>query len=101
MRPDDIPKCVDIVANHPVIGPRYGPLIGHLAEAWRGLLGLEACTSAVFHAGEDETLICAVGFSLFVRDDFVREIKREISRVPPFWIGPELTKRVMSGAAQF
>ena len=42
MQPGDIRECVDIVANHPVIGPRYGPAIEHLPEAWLRLLECES-----------------------------------------------------------
>ena len=50
MQPEDIPECVDIVANNPVIGPRYGATIEHLPEAWLRLLQCEAQISAVVHA---------------------------------------------------
>src|SRR4051794_32409594 len=39
MQPEDIPECVDIVARHPVVGPRYGQTIELLAEAWLRTLG--------------------------------------------------------------
>jgi len=48
----------------------------------------------VFHAGEDEQApICLFGFSVVVNDDFVLEMKSQ----PPFWVGPELTRRVING----
>jgi hypothetical protein len=37
--------------------------------------------------------ICFVGVSLFVHDDFVRELKTP----PQFWFGPELARRTMRG----
>ena len=52
MQPGDIRECVDIVANHPVIGPRYGPMIEHLPEAWLRLLQCEAKVTTVIHADE-------------------------------------------------
>jgi hypothetical protein len=94
MQPGDIGECVGIVANHPVIGPRYGPTIGQLAEAYNRVLGSEAQTATVFQAGEDEhAAILLFGFSVIVRDNFVREIKKPSS----FWVGPELTRRVIKG----
>ncbi len=94
MQPADIPECVDIVAKSAVIGPRYGPMIGHLAEAWQRLLGSEANSATVFLAGEGERApICLFGFAVIVRDDFVREIKK----APQFWVGPTLTGRVIKG----
>jgi hypothetical protein len=48
----------------------------------------------VFHACEDERApICLFGFSVIVRDNFVREMKKPSS----FWVGPELTRRVIKG----
>lgn len=94
MQPADIPECVDVLAKHAVIGPRYGPAIGQLAEAWRRVLRSEAQAATVFHADEDERApICLFGFSAMVRDDFLREMKK----LPPFWVGPELTRRVIEG----
>ncbi len=94
MQPADIPECVDIVANHPVIGPRYGRAIGHLGEAWLRLLQREAKLANVVYAGEGSRApICFVGVTVMVRDDFLREMKTP----PHFWVGPELTRRIMKG----
>jgi hypothetical protein len=94
MQPGDILECVGVLAKHTVIGPRYGPTIGHLAEAWHRLLRSETTFATVFHAGDDERApICLFGVSVVVHDDFVREIKK----LPPFWVGPELTRRVIKG----
>lgn len=94
MQPADIPECVDMVAKSALVGPRYGPMIGHLAEAWKRLLGFEASSAIVFLAGEgDRAPICIFGVSVIVRDDFIREIKR----APQFWVGPALTRRVIKG----
>ena len=92
MRPEDISECVDIVANHPVIGPRYGPMIEHLAAAWLSLLQCEAAATMVVRADEGSRApVCFVGVSVFLRDNFVGELKTP----PHFWVGPELTKRMM------
>jgi hypothetical protein len=48
MTPTDVPECVEIVAAHPVIGPRYGPAIQHLRTAWLRLLESEAKIAVVF-----------------------------------------------------
>ena len=94
MQPGDIRECVDIVANHPVIGPRYGPVIEHLAEVWLRLLDSDALITDVIHAEEgSEAPICFFGVSAIVRDDFLCEMKRP----PHFWLGPELATRVMKG----
>jgi hypothetical protein len=96
LQPKDVPACAEIVASHPVIGPRYGATIKHLARAWHSLLGSEAMTTAVFEeVVRDRVHIVGVGVGLFVHDEFVRELKTP----PQFWVGPELIKRVLKGAS--
>jgi hypothetical protein len=38
MHPKDVRKCVEHIAVHPVLGPRYGKLIGKLPAAIRSTL---------------------------------------------------------------
>jgi len=96
MRARDIAECVDIIARHPVLRARYGNAIQHLRPAWLRLLECEArCTVVCEHKEGSQTVICAAGVSLFVTDDFVREVKSG----PLFWLGPELAKRVARGAS--
>ncbi len=94
MQPADVDQCAAIVAAHPVIGPRYGADIEDLGRAWHRLLGAAAINSAVFERlDRKRPEIVGLGFAVFVRDQFVREIK-----TPPLvWIGPELTRRVTGG----
>jgi hypothetical protein len=94
MRPKDVNECVSIVAEHPVIGPRYGRVIKDLRPAWLRLLDCEAKTAVVFEEVEGARVrMWGVGVAVFVDDDFLREIK-----TPPLrWWGPELTKRIMQG----
>ena len=92
MEPDDIPECVDIVAAHPLNGPRYGPLIKHLPEAWLRLLQSESGAPVVIHR-EARSPILMVAVSAFVNDDFMVEIKAP----PHFWLGPELVRRITRG----
>lgn len=96
MQPDDIPECVDIIANHPVIGPRYGRTIDSLREAWRRLLRCEAHNAMVFFTDKGlDAPICFFGITAIVSDDFLHEMKVS----PHFWFGPELTRRTMTGKA--
>jgi hypothetical protein len=96
MRPEDIRECVDIVASHPVIGPRYGAAIADLPEAWLRLLQCEAKAAMVFQVEEGSRApICFFGTTAFVQDDFLREMKTP----PLFWVGPELTRRIVSGTS--
>jgi hypothetical protein len=92
MQPHDVRESVEIIAKHPVISPRYGKVIADLPAAWLSLLSSEACSCWVFYAEEGPRApICFVGVGAIVNDDFVRELK-----IPPhFWLGPELTKRLL------
>ena len=91
MQPGDIRECVDIIANHPVISSRYGPMIEHLPEAWLRLLQGEARIATVVYGGEGSgASIYSYCISAIVPDDFLAEMKRP----PHFWIGPELTRRI-------
>lgn len=87
-------ECTEIVAAHPVVGPRYGAAISSLRKVWLGLLGLEAFRSVVFEEARNScTRIIGMGVSAFVSDDFLLALK-----TPPFfWVGPELTRRLARG----
>jgi hypothetical protein len=90
----DIRECVDLVANHPIIGPRYGSTISHLPEVWLSLIDSEASVASVFYADDGPGApICFFGITAVVQDDFLRDMKRP----PHFWIGPELTRRMIRG----
>ncbi len=98
MQPEDIPECVELLRNHPVIGPRYEPVIEHLPEVWLRLLQCEACATALFHAdGGSRPPICCLGFTVIVRDQFLNELKTP----PHFWIGPEMIRRIVKGESPF
>jgi hypothetical protein len=70
-RPDDIATCVRFVADHPVLGPRYGSAVAQLGTVWRRFLGSDALFSIVSEEtgpGSART-ICSQTAS-FVSDDF-------------------------------
>ncbi len=93
MQPKDVRECAEIVAAHPVIGPRYGTALAKLRPAWSSLLGCEAAVMVVFEKVEgSRTVICATAVAVFVHDEFLRELKKR-----PFWIGPELARRIVGG----
>ena len=52
MKPNDVAGCADIIAAHPVIGPRYGSTVKDLRHSWLRLLGSAAMTTAVFEEVE-------------------------------------------------
>lgn len=92
MKPDDVAGCAEIIAAHPIIGPRYGSAIKDLRRSWLRLLGSEAMTTAVFDEVEKgRVTLAGVGVGVFVRDEFIRELKSR----PQFWFGPELAKRAL------
>jgi hypothetical protein len=94
MLPKDTRECAEIIARHPVVGPRYGRAIQHLQPAWLRLLGSEAIKAAMFEEVNGmKVTTCGFGAGVFVRDDFVREVKTH----PLFWLGPELVKRITRG----
>lgn len=92
MRPKDVRECVNIVAAHPVIGLRYGNGVGDLRTVWLRLLGREAFRAVVFEEGQgSKVALVGVGVSVFVTDTFLLQMKTP----PLFWVGPELTRRIM------
>jgi hypothetical protein len=94
MTPEDVGECVEIVAAHPVIGPRYGKRIGDLCPAWLRLAGSEAMRTAVLEdARAPRARICFVGVAVCVEDRFICELKTR----PLYWFGPELANRVARG----
>ena len=94
MQPEDIPECVNLMASHPIFGPRYGREIEILPEAWLRLLRSEAKITAVIRAGEGpRTPIVCAGITSIVKDDFLCDLKTP----PHFWIGPELARRIVKG----
>jgi len=94
MRPDDVRDCVEVIASHPVIGPRYGSAISDLPAAWARLIDCEAQAMRLFTVGQGRRArVGFVGVSVFVTDAFVRELKAS----DRFWFGPELASRIVRG----
>jgi len=92
MKPNDVARCAEIIATHPVVGPRYGSAIKDLPRSWLRLLGSESMTTAVFEELEKgRVTLAGVGVGVFVHDEFIRELKSP----PQFWFGPELAKRTL------
>jgi len=94
MKPSDIRQCIDLLANNPVIGPRFGALIHDLPEVWLGLLEGSFHAAHVFFADKNPgTPICLAGISVAVSDSFLLEMKTP----PHFWAGPEIARRIIAG----
>jgi len=94
MKPGDVPKCVEHLAAHPVLGPRYGSAIEYLPTAIRSVLGLDSCVAVIFEEIQGSTTrFLGTGLSVFVSDEFLQEFKT----TPRFWLGPELAKRIACG----
>jgi len=94
MRPKDVAGCVEIVAQHPFIGPRYAGILHQLRPVWLSLIGREAFRAYVYEDLQDfPTRLVGVGCSAIISDEFLREAK-----TPPFfWVGAELARRVSDG----
>ena len=94
MQVEDIPACVEIVAAHPVLGPRYGSSVALLQPAWRKLLGSVAfLTVAIQQTDPELSRMLGIQIACFITDEFAAAIAR-----PPLkWIGPELVNRVLQG----
>src|SRR5215469_16071377 len=91
MQPEDIPECMELLANDPVIGKRYEPVMEDVPNVWLNLLQSEACVTALFRIDDGpRPPVCLFGLAVMVRDDFIKDLKTE----PLFWIGPELTRRI-------
>jgi hypothetical protein len=96
MQVEDISTCVEIVAAHPVLGPRYGSGLDHLESAWRQVLGSDAFFALAIKEtapGLSKTLSAQV--ACFITDTFAAEI---VTR-PLKWVGPELVNRILSGTS--
>jgi len=94
MKPNDVPKCVEGIAAHPVLGPRYGRVIEHFPTAIHSVLGRDSLSSVVFEEFHGAaTRFLGVGLAVLASDDFLRELKT----TPFFWVGPELVKRITRG----
>ena len=93
-RPDDIATCVQFIADHPVLGPRYGSAIEHLETVWRRFLGSDALFSIVSEeTGPGSARTICSQIASFISDDFATELA-----TPPLkWIGPELVNRCIHG----
>jgi DNA-binding CsgD family transcriptional regulator len=94
MQARDVLPCVDIIAGNPNIAARYGRWIRHLGPVWLRLLRSECMSTAVLeHADAPSASVGGLGVAVFVRDEFIRELK-----TPPLrWFGPELVARIISG----
>jgi DNA-binding CsgD family transcriptional regulator len=94
MQPDDVTECARMVAEHPIIGPRYGEAIRDLELAWRRMLesdGRAACL--LEEISGSEPILCFVGVSVFVGNEFLEELKK-----PPLqWTGPMLAAELARG----
>lgn len=96
MRAKDVRECVELVTAQPFVAPRYGDSVSNLRSAWSRLLSSGGfCSTSVIEEDLEGSRprMLGVGVSVFVTDDFLREMK-----TPPFvWIGPEFAKRVARG----
>ncbi|MGA9883897.1 MAG: hypothetical protein WBQ34_09285 [Candidatus Acidiferrales bacterium] len=95
MVPKDVRACAEVIANHPVLGPRYqGRALADLSAAWLRVLGSESIVGAVFEESEGSRFVFrGFGISVFVTDDFMWQVKKP----PLVWSGFELATRILQG----
>ena len=91
-QPDDIATCVQFIADHPVVGPRYGPAIEHLGTRVAPFSRLRwvflASSSEETGPGTAARMIGSYTAGI-ISDEFAMELA-----TPPLkWIGPEVVKR--------
>jgi DNA-binding CsgD family transcriptional regulator len=91
---EDLSACVEIIAAHPVLGPRYGPSLERLKSAWSHLLHSDAFFSlAIKETGPGWSKALSAQVACFVTNEFADEIATR----PLRWMGPELANRTQSG----
>jgi hypothetical protein len=94
MKPSDVRPCVEIVATHPIFGPRYGGAIHSLKTALLKRMGHTAMPAIVFDEITGKTRrTLGVGVYAFITNEFADELQKP----PYFWIGPEMVKRIAGG----
>ena len=93
MQLKDVRKCVEHIAAHPILGPRYGKLIHRLPSAIRFALSNGLLTAIFEECQGSTTRHLGAAMGLFVSDDFLHHSKT----APSFWFGPELVKRIDAG----
>lgn len=94
MQQKDVPQCVEHIAAHPILGPRYGKLIKQLPSAIRFALDNTVTRFGVLEEPRDsEYQFLGARMWVFISDDFLQELKT----APMFWVGPELVKRITNG----
>lgn len=93
MGPEDVDRCVSLVAMHPEERRRYGPLLPCLPLAWMKLLATGCLNTTVVDSPDKGAVTTlAVGASAFIDDKLLSELKT----LPRVWIGPTLTRRIES-----
>lgn len=94
LQPKDIGKCVEYVAQHPILGPRYGKSIEQLPAAIRAAQRDTYIAINVFEEIQRSGIrFLGPGMAVFVNENFLSEAKT----TPSFWLGPELVKRIKHG----
>lgn len=94
LKPEDVSTCAEIIARHPIHGPRYGESIRDLLPIWLELLRCEGCLSIVFEEDSGaRTVVLGGALDTFVTEEFADELRKP----PHFWIGPEIVRRIRAG----
>src|SRR5277367_6173031 len=99
MKLKDVDMCMEFIACHPVIGPRYEKNISYLSSAVKAVLNLESVRAFLFEETDETGSVrpFATGIVGFVSDEFARRA----TKPPYFWIGPEITRLTLEGRSPF
>jgi len=99
MRPEDVPKGLHILAEHPILAPRFGQTINDLVEALAAVSGFDSVRGVTLEeiASNGQSNLLGVHIIGFVTDEFIARVKT----APYFWIGPEVTRLTSEGKTPF
>src|ERR1700749_2217263 len=94
LQSNDVRKCVEIIAAHPILRRRYEWVWSDLEAVILSLMPLDAFGSTVFEEVDESSIrLLGAGIATFVRDDFIRQFRN----APTTWATPELVTRLKRG----
>ncbi len=99
MRKEDVSPCVQILATHPILAPRFGETLKDVEHALHTTFSLDSVKAIALEetSRTGQSRLLGAGIIGFVTDEFATRVK-----TPPFfWIGPEVTHLTVLGATPF
>lgn len=99
LRREDVPACIHMLAEHPILGSRFGTAANLLEAAFALAWTLDSVISVALEERlpNGQARFLGAGLVGFVTDEFLARLK-----TPPFfWIGPEVTRLMVAGRSPF